>query len=137
MMSLGNKIFACILLCAGILIGCGGSKNNPVNPSNFTIQVTNNPDNFLFVAADAQDESRLIDYTWINSGTQATITHTSTVDSGTALLYLYDGSGNLVYSNGLATNVTEQSQIGAPGNWLVRVSLNLCWGDLNFQVQGQ
>lgn len=123
-----------LILSISILLGCGSDKKNPVN-SGSDIQINNSPDTFQFTANGTANLSSLLDYTWSNSGTQATIIHSSTVDSGTALLYLYDGGGNLVYSNGLSASATEQSQVGTAGDWLVRVSLNNCWGNLSFHVQ--
>ena len=116
--------------------GCSSSKTNPVDPlAGFQPQINNATDDFQFQATAIEDVSGTVNYSWANTGAQATINHSSTVDSGTATLYVYDNNDSLVYTNGLSASLNESTQTGVAGNWRIRVVMNNCWGTLNFRAQ--
>ena len=125
-----------ISLIMGLLIlGCG-SSNPPAAPlSAFQPEIINTADNFQFQATGTQNVSATVSYVWSNSGTRATVNHSSVVDSGTATVWIYDANDSLVYTNGLVASLNEPTQTGVAGNWRIRVTLNQCYGTLNFRAQ--
>lgn len=124
-----------VLLTLLIIVGCS-SSSNPTNPlAAFQPQISNSPDDFQFQATGVTNVSATVNYSWSNSGTQGTVNHSSTVDSGSATVYVYDASDSLVYTNGLVASLNEPTQSGLAGTWRVRVVLTNCYGTLNFRVQ--
>jgi hypothetical protein len=136
--SMKNKltpIFGLTVAIGLALLSCG-SNTNPTDPlAQFQPQISNSPDDFQFQATAIENVSATVNYSWSNTGSQGTVNHSSTVDSGTATLYIYDANDTLVYSNGLAASLNEPTQSGLTGNWRVRVVLTNCYGTLNFRVQ--
>lgn len=125
-----------ISLIIGLVILSCNSSNPPVNPlAPFQPEIFNNPDNFSFQATAVENVSATVIYNWSNSGAQATVNHSSTVDSGTAVLTIYDANDSLVYTNGLATSLNEPTSAGIAGSWRIRVVLTNCYGTLNFTTQ--
>ena len=95
----------------------------------------NNPDNFSFQATAVQNVTATIQYIWSNSGTQATVNHSSAVDSGSAAVQVFDANNVEVYSNPLLASGTPSTAVGATGNWRIRVTLTNVYGTLNFNTQ--
>jgi len=123
------------LIMGLVILGCG-SSNPPVSPlAPFQPEIFNNPDNFSFQATAIENVSTTVIYNWSNSGAQATVNHSSVVDSGTAVLTIYDANDSLVYSNGLAASLNEPTSAGLAGSWRIRVQLTNCYGTLNFTTQ--
>ena len=103
--------------------------------SNFQPEIVNNPDNFSFQATAIQNVTATVLYTWPNSGTQATINHSSAIDSGSAVVQLLDANNSEVYNNILLSSGTPATTVGATGNWTVKVTLTNVYGTLNFNTQ--
>ena len=134
------KRFSPVILVAAfvmaiLILGCG-SSNPPVSPlAPFQPQISNVADNFQFQATAIENVSATVSYMWSNSGAQATVNHSSTVDSGTATVSIYDNNNALVYSRGLSASLNEPTTAGVAGNWRVTVVLTNCYGTLNFRAQ--
>ena len=128
-------VFGIVLIMGLSILGCG-SSNPPAAPlSAFQPEIFNNADNFSFQATAVENVSATVIYNWSNSGAQATVNHSSAVDSGTAVLTIYDANDSLVYTNGLAASLNEPTTVGIAGNWRIRVVLTNCYGTLNFTTQ--
>lgn len=124
-----------VLLIGLALIGCGGSTPPTNSLAPFQPQISNSPDDFQFQATGVENVSTTVNYSWPNSGAQGTVNHSSTVDSGSATVYIYDANDSLVYTNGLVASLNEPTQSGLAGTWRIRVDLANCYGTLNFRVQ--
>ncbi len=72
---------------------------------------------------------------WNNTGSQATVNHSTATISGSATIELLDADLVPVYSSPLAASANEQSNVGTPGIWLVRVTLTEFSGTANFRVE--
>lgn len=127
--------FAVALLMFAVVFGCGSSKP-PVAPlSAFQPEIVNNPDNFQFQATAVENVTTVVQYTWSNSGTQASINHSSAVDSGTTVVQLFDDNNTEVYNSALLASGTPSTTAGTAGNWRIRVTLTNVYGTLNFRAQ--
>jgi PBP1b-binding outer membrane lipoprotein LpoB len=121
-------------LLAFVFTGC--SSDNPTAPlANFQPEIVNNQDSFQFQATAVENVSATVSYSWQNSGTQATINHSSTVDSGSVSVIILDNDGVQVYGNPLAASLNEPTSTGIAGTWTVRVTLLNCYGTLNFRAE--
>lgn len=123
-------LFAIFLV---LLAGCGGGS--ALNPA-FQPQVANNPDNFQFQSTGVQNVTQILQYTWSNSGTHASVNQATTVGAGSATVQIRDSQGTLVYNSDLALNGTFPSNpTGQAGNWTIVLTLSNYSGTLNFRVQ--
>ncbi len=116
------------------LIGCGGN-NSTSALAPFEPEIINNADAFQFQATGVNNVSTTVTYTWANTGTQATINHSSALTSGTAIVTLYDNDTTQVYQSGLVASANEPSSVGTAGTWTVKVELTNVVGTLNFRIQ--
>ncbi len=127
-----------LTLMVGLVFSACSDDDNILNlQDQYQFQVTNNPDDFQFVVTDLQNATVTVPYDWTNSGTRATIGHSSTVDSGTATIDVYDDLDSLVYSNDLLATSNGQSSVGVAGSWRIVVTLANFYGSLDFIVQMQ
>jgi len=127
-------IIAAIALVA-LELGCN-SASKPTQPlANFQPEIVNNPDDFSFQATAVQNVTATVQYMWSNSGTQATVNHSSAVDSGATVVQIFDANNVEVYGNTLLASGTPSTAIGATGNWRIRVTLTNVYGTLNFNTQ--
>lgn len=124
------------VVLVSMAVGCGSDK--PSAPlAAFSPEIVNNTDNFSFQATDTRNVTTTVQYTWSNSGNQATIDHSSALSSGIASIVLLDANGTEVYQSGLLASGTPSSLVGVAGDWTIRVTLSHCYGTLNFRVQKQ
>lgn len=124
-----------VLAMFAVVLGCGSSKP-PVAPlSAFQPEIVNNPDNFQFQATAVENVTTTVQYTWSNSGAQASINHSSAVDSGTTVVQLFDANDTEVYNSALLASGTPSTTAGTAGNWRIRVTLTNVYGTLNFRAQ--
>jgi hypothetical protein len=119
---------ATLLLC--LLAGCG---NDPLAP--FQPEVSNAPDNFSLQATGVTSVSTTLNYSWQNSGTRATINHSSTTTAGSTLLVIKDAAGTTVYSKALSPSLNEPTTAGTAGTWSIQLTLTNYSGTLNFLAQ--
>lgn len=112
-----------------LLAGCSDSLA-PFQP-----EINNATDNFQFQATGLTSVSFLRTYTWQNTGTAATVNHSSAVTGGTTLLVIRDANGTQVYSDSLKASGTPATTTGVAGAWTIRVELTAVSGTLNFRAQ--
>ena len=124
---------ALLLITALVISSCGSGPAAPL--SLYEPEIVNDSDSFSFQATAIENVSGMFTYTWSNSGTQATINHSTVITDGTASVTIYDNDGTQVYSNGLASSLNEASQAGVGGNWQIVVTLVNCYGTINFSSE--
>jgi hypothetical protein len=73
--------------------------------------------------------------TWLNTGTSARVTLSSSIRAGTATLMIRDPSGAKVSTVSLNQNESFTMSGGAPGNWKIEVRTWNVTGTLNFFVE--
>jgi hypothetical protein len=71
----------------------------------------------------------------VNTGTRATINHSTTTSSGSATLVIRDAAGTSVYSKALVPSLNEPTAVGTAGTWTVQVTLSSYSGTINFLAQ--
>lgn len=130
------RVAVCMLPLLVFVASCGGS--NPTQPlSNFQPEIVNTADNFQFQATALTQVGATVSTPWQNSGTQATIDHSSAITAGTTLLQIFDADGTEVYSDSLQASASGLTAVGTTGSWQVVVTLTDVDGTLNFRVQTQ
>src|SRR5574342_456600 len=85
-----------LLILMGVLGGCSNDSLAPFQP-----EIGNNQDSFQFQATNVSNVSTTLVYTWNNSGTRATINHSTKTTAGSTLLVIKDTGGTAVYSKAL------------------------------------
>jgi len=101
----------------------------------FQPEINNAADNFQFQATALKNVTTTVQYTWQNSGTAATVNHSSAVTGGSATLTIKDANGTAVYSGALVASGTPATSTGVAGGWSIQVVLTGVSGTLNFRVQ--
>ena len=122
-------------LAAVVLVasGCGGK--NILTDSQFGAQLTNETDNFVFQASSLDGVTQTIQWTWQNTGTNATVTHSSEINAGSATLTILDSMGQQLYMQPLAPSGMSGLGSGTPGDWIVRLTLTEAHGAIHFTVE--
>ena len=100
-----------VLLAVVLLAGCNDS--NPI--SAFQPEIVNNQDAFEFQITAATDVSTTLNYSWLNTGTSATIDHSTATVDGSAAVTIRDAKGVQVYTDALKPNRVEPTSVGAAG----------------------
>jgi len=109
---------------------CGSDSLSPFQP-----QVANPADNFQLQATNVKNVSSTTTYAWVNTGTRATVNHSTTTTAGSALVVIKDAAGIMVYSSALSPSLNEATVAGQPGNWSIQLTLASYSGTLNFRAQ--
>lgn len=122
-----------MLVVCGLLVGCGSDTTAPL--ATFEPEVSNVVDNFALQASDVTDVGATLVYTWNNTGTVASVDHSTTVSGGSATLVILDDSGTEVYNAPLEASLNEATLEGQTGTWTIRLVLVGYDGTLNFRVQ--
>ena len=120
-------IFALSLLPA--LAGC----DDPIAP--FQPEITSATDNFQLQATGVTTVTSTLTYSWVNTGTRATVNHSTTTTAGNAQLTIRDAAGATVYDKPLVASLNEPTSVGMAGTWTIQVRLTTYSGTLNFRVQ--
>jgi hypothetical protein len=118
-------------LLSTCLTGCG--DENPLAP--FEPEVSNVADSFSLQATGVDGVTAALVYSWQNSGTRATINHSTSTSEGSTLLVIRDDAGTVVYSQALSPSLNEPTAAGQPGTWSIRLTLTGYSGTLNFLAQ--
>lgn len=121
---------AAILLLGSLLVGGCGDPLGPFEP-----EITNATDNFQLQATGVVGLSSTLTYSWANSGTRATVNHSTTTTAGTADLVIRDAAGTIVYDKDLVPSLNEATGSGTAGTWTLQLRLTNYSGTLNFRVQ--
>ena len=119
------------LAACAVLAACGSS--NSLAP--FQPQISNATDNFQMQATNVANVSTTVSYPWVNTGTQATINHSTTTTAGTTLLVIKDNAGATVYSHVLSPSLNEPTAVGQAGTWTITVTFTGYSGTINFRAQ--
>ena len=127
------KRTAIIVAALIMLSACGSDTTDPI--AQFQPQVNNATDSFQLQATDVTDVGTFLQYTWQNTGTQASVDHSTTTAGGVAGLVIKDASGTTVYDQGLSPSLNEDTSPGSTGTWTITVALSDYSGTLNFRVQ--
>jgi len=126
------RVLAIALLLGSVFAGCG---DDPVALAPFEPEISNVADSFSLQATGVTRVSTVVSYSWSNSGTRATINHSTTTQAGTASLVVKDSDGATVYSKALSPSLNEPTTIGVAGNWTIEVTLTNYSGTINFLAQ--
>lgn len=132
MLSRTSRFFIPVLALTILLGGCG-KKSNPI--AAFEPEVVNNQDAFQFQITDASHVNTTLTYSWDNTGSQATVDHSTVVNEGSAVIVVLDADGTQVYSSGLKASANESTSAGTPGTWSVGVSFSNYSGTANFRLE--
>lgn len=125
-----RKQMLAALLVVGALAACGGD-----GLVTFLPPVVNVADNFQLQPTIVTDLTTVVFYPWVNTGSRATINHSTTTTSGSAVLAVKDVSGAFVYSKTLSSSLTEPTLTGQTGTWWIQLTFTHYSGTLNFHVQ--
>ena len=131
MKSVAGSFF--ILLSILIISSGCGNNSNPI--SAFEPEVINNADAFQFQITDATGVSTILHYTWTNTGTGATVDHSTALTAGVASVEVFDADSVSVYTSSLLSSGTEETTVGTIGTWFVKVVLTEFDGTVNFSVE--
>jgi hypothetical protein len=119
-----------VLLVGIAVVGCGDNALAPFQP-----EITSVPDNFQLQATKVRGVSTTLNYSWQNTGTRATVHHSTTTSFGSARLVIRDAVGAQMYEHDLVPSLDDSTATGAAGSWTIRVVLYRYNGNLNFRVQ--
>ena len=108
-------------------------SDDPLAP--FQPEVSNVADNFQLQATNVATVTATRTYTWQNTGTRATVNHSTTLTGGTIHLTIRDAAGTVVYDKGLVPSLNEPTSVGTAGSWTVVVSMTGYSGSINFRAQ--
>lgn len=122
-----------LIFAAALAVSVAACGDDPLAP--FEPEVTNAVDNFQFQATGVQNLTLTRDYTWRNTGTLATVNHSTTTTNGSARITILGPNGTQVYDKALAPSLNEQTNASTSGDWIVRVTLTNYSGTMNFRVQ--
>lgn len=109
---------------------CGGESLSPFQP-----QISSPTDNFQLQATSVTDVSTTMTYTWVNTGTRASVNHSTTTTAGSTLVVIKDATGVVVYTRTLSPSLNEPTVPGQAGNWSIQLTLLRYSGTLNVRVQ--
>jgi hypothetical protein len=116
-----------------LALALGACSDDPLAP--FQPEVSNAPDTFQLQATGVGNRTASLSYAWTNSGTQATVNHSTTTTAGSARVIIKDGAGVIVYNELLVPSLNEDTAAGTSGTWTVQLVLDDYSGTLNFRVQ--
>jgi len=121
------RLLAVAASCA--LAGC----SDPLAP--FQPEVSNATDSFGMQATGVTGITSTRTYSWSNTGTRATVNHSTTTSAGSVQLTILDGTGTVVYDRAIAPSLNEPTQTGTAGSWTIRLRMTDYSGTLNFRAQ--
>ena len=115
------------------LLSALGACSDSLAP--FQPEVASAPDNFQLQATNVKVVSSTKTYSWSNSGTRATVNHSTTTTAGSAQVTIRDAAGAVVYDKVLVPSLNETTGTGVAGTWTIQLRLNSYSGTLNFRAQ--
>lgn len=122
------------LLGFALLAGC---DLRVTTPPTFQPQVINLRNDFALQVSGLDDFTSDVEYSWISDGAAASVNQSPTLLTGTAVLFVFDGTGTQVYQRSLAENGTFTTTTGVPGTWKVRVHFSEAFGAASFRLMKQ
>ncbi len=114
-------------------LGAAACNSNPILP--FEAEITSATDNFQLQATGVSNVTTTRTYSWTNTGTRATINHSTSTIAGAVQLTIRDGAGTQVYNKPLVASLNEATAVGLAGSWTIVVTLTGYSGTLNFRAQ--
>jgi hypothetical protein len=123
-------IFVVAVICTPVMYQCSDDPLAPFQP-----EITNATDNFQLQATGVEKQTASLPYDWPNTGTQASVNHSTTTTNGTARLIIKDAGDVTVYDNILVPSLNDTTLTGLSGTWEIRLVLSEYSGTLNFRVQ--
>ncbi len=123
-------VLSLVMLCVLVFSQCTDNTLEPFEP-----EITSAIDNFQLQATDVESRTATLDYDWSNTGTRASINHSTTTSLGTAKLIIKDAKGIVVYEKLLVPSLNEPTAVGTSGMWTISLVLSAYSGTLNFRVQ--
>jgi hypothetical protein len=132
MLSRFSRFFVPVVVLI-LLSGSCGKKSNPI--AAFEPEVVNNTDAFQFQITDASHVNTTLSYSWENTGSQATVDHSTVVNEGSAVIVILDADGTQVYSSGLKASANESTSVGTQGTWSVGLTFSNYSGTANFRLE--
>ncbi|MGH7529268.1 MAG: hypothetical protein ACREMN_02705 [Gemmatimonadales bacterium] len=124
-----------IAMAGGALTACRGGGS--AGPSSGEPVVTNSPDDFHLVWSDLSTFTGSRNYTWVNNGTRATVTQSSSglTSADSVKLIIRNPSGAEVYRGDLRVLGGFQSTTTNAGNYTIRIEIRGATGTIDFRVQ--
>lgn len=122
-----------LALAGALACGAVACSSNALSP--FEPEIASATDNFQLQATGVTSVTSTLTYSWANTGTRATINHSTVTTAGSAGLTVRDGTGAIVYAKNLAPSLSEATATGAAGTWTITVTLTSYSGTLNFRAQ--
>ncbi|MHB8838688.1 MAG: hypothetical protein ACYC7F_07020 [Gemmatimonadaceae bacterium] len=120
-------------LAAALVLALGACAGDSLSP--FEPQINSATDNFQLQATNVTNVSSTRTYAWVNTGTRASVNHSTVTSAGSTLVVIKDATGAVVYSSALSASLNEATIAGQPGNWSIQLTLTGYSGTLNFRVQ--
>jgi hypothetical protein len=130
MQSRATALLAAALTASLFLTACDSDPLAPFEP-----EVTSATDNFQLQATGVSGVTHSWSYTWQNTGTRATVDHSTITAAGAARLVIRDAVGTVVYDEALIPSLNEPTTAGVAGAWQIQMTLVSYSGTLNFRVQ--
>lgn len=128
------SVVASLLALVALLAACSDSPVSPSPLAAFQPQIVNVTDSFQLQATGLTTVSSSLTYTWQDTGTRATINHSTSTTAGTAHLTIRDANGVLMYDKDLSPSLNEPTATGTPGTWTVTLTVVNYSGSLNFSA---
>ncbi len=119
------------LVLAAWLTASGCS--DPLGP--FEPEITSTTDSFQLQATGVTGVASTLTYSWTNTGTRATINHSTTTTAGVARIVIRDAAGTIVYDKALVPSLNEPTAAGTAGTWTIQLALTSYSGTINFTAQ--
>ena len=124
-----RALLTALLLPLSILTAC----DSPLAP--FEPEINAAQDNFQLQATGVNDVTSSSSWTWSNTGTRATVNHSTVTSAGNAKVVIRDAAGVVVYDHALEPSLNQPTAVGTAGTWTIRLQLEGFSGTLNFRVQ--
>lgn len=118
-----------LALAVTVIAAC----SDPLSP--FQPEVTSATDNFQLQATGVSGLTSTITYDWANTGTRATVNHSTVTTAGSASIVVRDAAGTIVYSKALSSSLNEPTSVGVAGGWKIDLVMTNYSGTINFRVQ--
>jgi hypothetical protein len=113
-----------------VLVACADDPLSPFQP-----EITSATNAFQAQATGVTNVTATQTYTWSNTGSRATINHSTITASGAARLIVKDAAGVTVYDHTLMPSLNEPTTVGTAGLWTVQLRFSSYSGTLNFRAE--
>ena len=116
--------------CQDTIIKEMGAENHPM--------VTVLPDSFRYQADNMDNVHDEMQWTWLNTGTNAIVHHRSFVHHGVVQVTILDAMGDSVYRRiPVEYNLDVPTDTGVAGNWTIHIQFFGAKGRVDVSVAGE